>query len=283
MGRQLNVRLVLSRYGLKPKKTWSQNFLVDEDVLYGIAEAVRWEEVQTVIELGAGIGALSALLAGNARRVIAVERDRDLAALLRNEFSNDPVVEVLEANAATLDFKELSARLGEKPAVVGNLPYHMATQILFHLLDSGSDLSHWVLMFQRELADRLLAAPGGRTYGVVSVLVQQRTEVERVLQVEPQAFYPRPKVHSSVLRFRPREALRAPVRDWRLFERVVKGAFGQRRKKVKNALLSSFGSRMDGPKLDRALAAAEIDGGRRAEQLSIEDFSRLADAIKGDQ
>jgi 16S rRNA (adenine1518-N6/adenine1519-N6)-dimethyltransferase len=265
MGRRLNVRSVLRRHGLKPKKSWSQNFLVDEDVLYDIAEAVEWEQVQTVVELGAGIGALSALLARNARRVVAVERDRDLAALLRNEFSNDPVVEVLEANAATLDFKELSDR------------------ILFHLLDSGSDLSHWVLMFQKELADRLLAAPGGRTYGVVSVLVQQRTDVEQVLQVGPQAFYPRPRVRSSVLRFWPRAELRAPVRDWALFEQVVKGAFGQRRKKVKNALLSAFGSRLKSEELDRMFLSADIDGGQRAEQLSIEDFSRLADVMKGDQ
>jgi len=282
MGRRLNVRQLLQRYGFKPKKTWSQNFLVDEDVLYDIAEAVEWSKARTVIELGAGIGALSALLAGNARRVIAVERDRDLAALLRNEFANDPVVEVLEANAATLDFKELSARLGEKPAVVGNLPYHMATQILFHLLDHGANLSHWVLMFQKELADRLLAAPGGRDYGVVSVLVQQRTDVERVLVVEPQAFYPRPRVRSSVLRFWPRAAPRAPVRDWGLFERVVKGAFGQRRKKVRNALQASFGPRLKSGGLDRALLAANIDGGLRAEQLSIEEFSNLADVLCGE-
>jgi 16S rRNA (adenine1518-N6/adenine1519-N6)-dimethyltransferase len=282
MGRRLNVRQVLGRYGLKPKKTWSQNFLVDEDVLYDIAEAIEWGQVQTVVELGAGIGALCALMAGNARRVIAVERDRDLAALLRNEFSNDPVVEILEANAATLDFKEISARLGEKPAVVGNLPYHMATQILFHLLASGEDLSHWVLMFQKELADRLMAAPGGRDYGVVSVLVQQRTDVEQVLQVEPQAFYPRPRVRSSVLRFWPRAAPRAPVRDWELFERVVRGAFRQRRKKVRNALLASFGPRLKSGGLDRALSAAGIDGGRRAEQLSIEEFSNLADVLCGE-
>jgi len=219
------------------------------------------------------------MLARSARRVVAVERDRDLAALLRAEFKNDPVVEVLEANAAALDFKELSGRLGEKPAVVGNLPYHMATQILFHLLASGADLSHWVLMFQKELADRLQAAPGSRAYGVVSVLVQQRADIEQVLQVEPHAFYPRPKVRSSVLRFWPRAAPRVPVRDWDLFERVVKGAFGKRRKKVRKALLSAFGPRLKSGRLDRALSAADIDGNLRAEQLSIEDFSRLADVL----
>jgi 16S rRNA (adenine1518-N6/adenine1519-N6)-dimethyltransferase len=287
MGRSLNVRQVLKRHGLKPKKSWSQNFLIDQDVLSEIAEAVEWGEVQTVIELGAGIGALSAMLARNARRVVAVERDRDLAALLRAEFTNDPVVEVLEANAASLDFSELSGRLGEKPAVVGNLPYHMATQILFHLLAAKAELSHWVLMFQKELADRLRAAPGSRAYGVVSVLVQQRADIEPVLQVEPQAFYPRHKVRSSVLRFWPRAAPRVPVRDWDLFELVVKGAFGQRRKKLRNALLSAFGHRLEGGGLDRAFLAADIDGNLRAEQLSIEDFSRLADVflseMPGDQ
>ena len=287
MGRNLNVRQVLKRHGLKPKRSWSQNFLIDEDVLFDIAEAVEWGQVQTVIELGAGIGALSAMLARNARRVVAVERDRDLAALLRAEFLNNPVVEVLEDNAATLDYKELSGRLGEKPAVVGNLPYHMATQILFHLLASGADLSHWVLMFQKELADRLQAAHGSRTYGVVSVLVQQRADVEQVLQVGPQAFYPRPKVRSSVLRFWPRAVPRVPVRDWDLFEQVVKGAFGQRRKKVRNALLSAFGPRLKSGGLDQAFLAADIDGNLRAEQLSIEDFSRLADVLgselQGDQ
>lgn len=287
MGRRLNVRRLLSRHGLKPKKGWSQNFLVDPEVLADIAAAVEWRRASAVIELGAGIGALSAMLARSARRVVAVERDRDLAALLRVEFKNDPVVEVLEANAATLDFGELAGRLGERPAVVGNLPYHMATQILFHLLDSGSQLSHWVLMFQKELADRLLAAPGGRTYGVVSVLVGQRTDVEHVLNVEPGAFYPRPQVRSSVLRFWPRAAPRAPVRDWGLFERVVKGAFGQRRKKLRNALLSAFGPRLDSRGLDRVFSAADIDGNLRAEQLSLEDFSRLADVLfsetEGDQ
>jgi len=287
MGRSLNVRQVLKRHGLKPKRSWSQNFLIDEDVLCEISEAVEWGEVQTVIELGAGIGALSAMLARNARRVVAVERDRDLAALLRAEFKNNPVVEVLEDNAATLDYKDLSGRLGEKPAVVGNLPYHMATQILFHLLASGADLSHWVLMFQKELADRLQAAHGSRTYGVVSVLVQQWADVEQVLQVEPQAFYPRPKVRSSVLRFWPRAVPRVPVRDWDLFEQVVKGAFGQRRKKVRNALFSAFGPRLKSVELDQAFLAADIDSNLRAEQLSIEDFSRLADVLgsklQGDQ
>jgi 16S rRNA (adenine1518-N6/adenine1519-N6)-dimethyltransferase len=279
MGRRLNVRQLLLRYGLKPKKGWSQNFLVDEEVLFEIAEAVEWRQVQTVIELGAGVGALSAMLARNARRVVAVERDRDLAVLLRAEFSNDPVVEVLEANAAALDFKQLRERLGEKPAVVGNLPYHMATQILFHLLAAGPELSHWVLMFQKELADRLLAAPGSRVYGVVSVLVQQRTKVERVLSVSPQAFYPRPRVRSSVLRFWPRSAPRVQVRDGSLFERVVKGAFAQRRKKLRNALAGAFGDQLDGEGVARVLRAAGVDGDLRPEQLTIEDFSRLADAF----
>jgi len=278
MAGRLNVREHRSRHGLKPKSSWSQNFLVDLDVLQSIAEAAQ-AQGRVVVELGAGLGALTSQLAQLAQRVVAVERDRELAVLLRAEFSDNSQVEILEANAATLHWSALVDELQARPVVVGNLPYHMATPILFHLIEAKAHLSSWLLMFQDEMALRMLAGPGSRTYGVLSVMVQQHTEVESVLKVGPDSFFPAPKVNSRVLRFRPLARPRVAVKDEKMFERVVRAAFGQRRKKIRNGLLSVWGRGHQSDRVDRALALASVDGSLRAEQFSMEEFGRLADAL----
>lgn len=278
MAERLNVRAVLRKHGLRPKSRWGQNFLVDVAVLESIAEAAGPEADQCAVELGAGIGALSAMLARRARKVVALERDRELAVVLRGEFAGDLGVEILEENAATVDFEALARRLGDRPVVVGNLPYHMASRIVFHLLASRRHLRRWVLMFQKEMADRLAAGPGGRDWGILSVLVQQHARVEHVLEVGPASFDPPPKVRSSVLRFEPLGTPRVAVRSQQAFERVVRGAFGQRRKKLRNSLLAAF-DRAGRDAIDVLIRQAALDGDARAEQLGMEDFARLADAL----
>jgi 16S rRNA (adenine1518-N6/adenine1519-N6)-dimethyltransferase len=280
MARRLNVRTILARHGLKPKSSWSQNFLVDLDVIEDIVEAAGVDG-KSVVELGAGFGALTALLAKRARKVVAVERDRDFARLLRDEFAGDPKVEILEANAAGLEWESLCARLGGRPVVVGNLPYHMATPILFHLLDFSEHLEQWVLMFQKEMADRILADPGSRAYGVLTVMVQRWVRIEPVRDVNPSAFVPSPKVTSSVVRFRRRKTPLVQVRDEGTFTRVVRGTFGQRRKKIRNSLMAALGKELDAQAVDRALELAEVDASQRPEQLAIESFGRLADVVFG--
>jgi len=279
MGERLNVKALLRRHGLRPKRSWSQNFLVDVDVLTAIAAACEAGPEDAVVELGAGLGALTALLARRAGRVVAVERDRDMACVLRSEFAGDGRVEVVEANAATLDWPGLVARLGHPPRVVGNLPYHMASQILFHLLEAGAGLRSWVLMVQREMAERVASRPGSKAWGVLGALVQQRADVQRVLEVPPSAFHPKPEVHSTVLRFSPLQGLRVPVRDERLFERLVKGLFQQRRKTLRNGLKAAFGAQLDPPALDRVLDRAGLEAGVRAEQLGLVQLGALADAL----
>lgn len=278
MAEYLNVHAILRKHGLRPKSQWGQNFLVDVEVLESIADAARLSPGRCAVDLGAGIGALTAMLARRARKVAAVERDRDLAKLLRREFAGDEGVEIIEDNAATLDFAALAERLGDRPVLVGNLPYHMATRILFHLLDARDHLRQWVLMFQKEMADRLVAGPGGRDYGILGVLIQQHTRVERVMEVGPQAFSPAPKVRSSVLRFVPRAGPRVPVISQRAFERVVRGAFGQRRKKLRNSLRAAF-DRANRDDIEQWLERAGLDGDLRAEQLTMGDFGRLADVL----
>lgn len=279
MARKLNVKALLGKYGLRPKSSWSQNFLVDEEVMEAIVDSASIRPEQSVIELGAGLGALTAMLAHRAARVIAVEKDRDMLNLLRQEFAGDAQVEVMEANAAKLDYPGLAAKLGSPPVVVGNLPYHMATPIIFHLLEHKELVSHWVFMVQKEMADRMLSPPGSRDYGVLSILLQRDLVLERLVEAPPEAFFPAPKVHSTVVGFWPSDVPRRPVKDEKMFQRVVRGSFGQRRKKLRNSLLAAFGATHDKDRIDCCLAAAQVDPNTRPEQLSLEQFVRLSDAF----
>ena len=276
MTRRLNVQTIWKKYGLRPKSSWSQNFLVDIEVLNEIARAAQANE-RKVVELGAGFGALTARLARDASYLVAVERDRDLAGLLRQEFLKDSIVEILEADAAKLDWQELYQRLGEKPVVVGNLPYHIATPILFNLLGSRNILSHWVLMFQKEMAQRLVSEPGSRVYGVLSILVQRLVDVEIVYEVAPGSFFPAPKVRSQVVRFSPLPEPKVAVTNEAMFERVVKGTFNQRRKMIRNSLNSVFCRTSKTKIVDQALEMAGVEPTIRPEQLSILTFAKLAD------
>ncbi len=261
---------LLRKYGLRAKKSWGQNFLGDETILDDIARLAVPEPGQRVVELGAGLGHLTARLLARGAEVVAVERDRDMARVLRGELSDR--ITLLEADAARLDYAALAAPAG-RVAVVGNLPYHLTSPILFSLLDQAAAVSRAVLLLQLEVAERIAAGPGSRDHGVLSVLLQQRAEVTVERLVPPGAFHPPPRVKSAVtlVAFGPP---RAEVRDEVLFRRLVKAGFAQRRKTLGNALRAS---RLAGPEaLARALTAAGIDPARRAETLSVDEWARLA-------
>jgi 16S rRNA (adenine1518-N6/adenine1519-N6)-dimethyltransferase len=254
---------LLRRHGLRPKKEWGQNFLGDPRILGELAALAEVRPGETVVELGAGLGHLTRALAATGARVVAVERDRDLAPILRAEL---PQVEVVEADAKSFDLA--AAARGERIVVCGNLPYHLSSPILFHLLDQRTLLRRAVLLLQREVAERVAAPPGGRDYGVLSVLVQHVADARIGLQVDRRAFTPPPEVESSalVLDFLPRP--RAEVRDERRFRTLVKAAFAQRRKTLWNALKPLPGAR-------EALERAGIDPQRRGETLSVAEFAAV--------
>ncbi|MBN2495202.1 MAG: ribosomal RNA small subunit methyltransferase A [Deltaproteobacteria bacterium] len=276
MARRLNIRQLLRKHGLRPKRSWSQSFLVDAAVLAEIAAAVEAKEHETVIELGAGLGALTALLARDAGRVVAVERDRDLAKVLRGELAGDSRIEILEANAARLDYQAL--REGdEKLVVVGNLPYHMASQILFHLLGSRAHFSRCLLMFQKEMGQRIVSPPGSRIYGVLSVLVQMRADAELALEIAPEAFFPVPAVRSQLLRITPLSGLRHPVADERLFAGLTRSLFARRRKMVRNGLRAFL--HCDAGEASRILESCGIADDIRPERLSLAQLARLSDLL----
>ena len=272
-------RALLGKYGLSAKKSWSQNFLVAENAYRAIVDATVRSDSDWIVEFGAGLGTLTMRLAQRIPegKLLAVERDRDMAVVLRGELGHLDNVEIVEANALRYDLAMVARWHGDPVAVCGNLPYHIASQIVMNIVDARAHVSHAVIMLQREVADRLLAQPGSKTYGALGVLVATYAEVSSVLQLGPQAFVPRPKVDSTVvhLRFPPDGEPRAPVTEHGHYREVVHLAFRQRRKTLRNALRARFSP----AEVDRALALADIDGKRRGETLSIGEFAKLASAL----
>jgi len=260
---------LLRAHGLRPKKAWGQNFLGDPLILDALAALARLRPGDTAVELGAGLGHLTRALLATGARVVAVERDRELAPVLRAGLF---AAEVVEADAKSFDLRTVAA--GGKVVVCGNLPYHLSSPILFHLLDQRAFVRRAVLLLQREVAERVAAEPGGREYGVLSVLVRQAADARIGLEVGRHSFTPPPQVDSSALVLEFLEKPRAEVRDEGRFRKLVKTAFAQRRKTLWNALAPLEGGRT-------ALERAGIDPRRRAETLSVLEFAAIERALDG--
>jgi 16S rRNA (adenine1518-N6/adenine1519-N6)-dimethyltransferase len=273
-------RRVLARHGLAAKKSGGQNFLHDRTVLARIAAAAGAGADDVVVEIGAGLGTLTTALARAEpppRRILAVERDPDMQRVLAAELADDARVEVVAADALAFDYGEVARAAGRPVIVVGNLPYQISSALVLALVDAGAhgSVARAVVMVQREMAQRIVAPPGSRTYGRLTVAVAQHADARILFHVRPGSFHPAPAVTSSVVRLTPREAPLAAVRDPALFEAVVKQAFATRRKMLRGALGAHFGE----PAVTAALTASGIAGTKRAEQLSVADFARLADAL----
>lgn len=268
-------RRMLQQHGLRPKHAWGQNFLDDPAVLADIVQAARLGPDSVVVELGAGLGHLTRALLDTGARVVAVERDRDMLAILESLRSGR--LTVLAANAARL---ELAAVAGARPlTLVGNLPYHLTSSILFQALEQHRDLERCVFTIQKEVAERVAAGEGTRSAGLLTVLLGVWFDASIVRAVPAGAFHPPPKVDSAVLLLEHRAAPRAEVGDDAYFRKVVKAGFSQRRKTLLNALRSDpeLG---DAGAIRAALEAAGIEPTRRAETLAVADFARLARALR---
>ena len=264
---------LIQKYGLRAKKSWGQNFLVDERAYREIVHACAIGDGDWAVEIGAGLGTLTRRLADSGAHVVAVERERDMLDVLRAELGADARIEVVEANALTFDYTAVAPRAGRPPVVVGNLPYQIASPILFRLLDARASIARIVVMLQKEMADRIVAPPGEKAYGALSVMVRFYGEPKLVCRVRAGGFVPAPRVDSAVLRIVPHAA--PPSVGEQQFSRVVHAAFGQRRKTLRNALSAAF----DVDAVDRALAAAALDGKRRGETLSVAEFTTLTRAF----
>lgn len=264
---------------VRPKKAFGQNFLTDRNVLSRIAHLVDISPNDRVLEVGPGRGALTAFLAERGARVLAVELDRDLVPLLRKEFANRGNVEVVQGDILSTDLSPFLQARGEGQwKVAANLPYNISSQVLFKFLDNRRHFSLLVLMLQKEVGERLAAVPATKAYGALSVIFRLHFDITRAFIVRPGSFHPVPKVDSIVLRFDPLAVPRVDVGDEAFFRRVVKAAFGQRRKTLWNCLKSAELG-LDEEGLMHAMAASGIDGGRRGETLSLEEFAILTRAI----
>lgn len=269
-------RRALRRHGLRPKRSFSQNFLVARGVVERIADAVARPGPGTVVELGPGLGTLTAALLRRGLDVVAVERDREMIAVLEADLGAEPRLRVVPGDAATVDLAAL-APPGATLRVAGNLPYAATGAILRNLLAHRGAFDHAVLMMQREVRDRLLASSGTKAYGALTVFVTAGADVESLFLVPRGAFHPAPRVTSAVVRVSPRHPPRAEETD--AFRRVVRAAFQERRKTLRNALLSDGILGRDA--VDEALSAGGIDGRRRGETLSVEELAGLARSLTG--
>jgi 16S rRNA (adenine1518-N6/adenine1519-N6)-dimethyltransferase len=253
------------------RRALGQHFLRDAAIARAIVDVVAPTAEDLVVEIGPGRGALTGELARRAGRLIALEVDAALAARLRQRF---PAAEIVAADARSWDYRALAAPAGGRVLVVGNLPYSVGKPILTALVAARTAIDEMALMLQREVAERVAAAPGSRVYGSLSVLTQLYCDAEIVLRAPPGAFAPPPKVDSAVLHLRVLAEPRVPVPDERRFHAVVRAAFAQRRKTLANALSGGLGVPADAVR--RAADAVGIDARRRAETLTILEFSRLA-------
>lgn len=278
---------VVSAQRPRSKPKLGQHFLTSEDSALRIVEAVGDVSQSTVLEIGPGRGILTSLLAKNARRLIAVELDRVLAAQLRLKFGMARNVEIIEADILAIDFESL---FGPKPGlgrpgidlkpqpakVVGNLPYYITSDILLRLFQYSKYFENIVIMVQREVADRIAAEPGGRDYGMLSATAQLYARVEKLFTLPPGAFSPPPKVHSSVLRLmiEPQQEKLGVAGDG--FTDFLRLSFGQKRKTLWNNLKSAY----NGAELKRALGEAGVKPTVRAETLSLEKSAAIYRALK---
>ncbi len=271
-------RHILKTFGLRASKRLGQNFLVDGAVVRAIVEAAEIAPGDRVLEIGPGIGTLTQGLAEAGADVTAVELDKKLPAVLAQTLDAYPNVRIVPGDILKTDIPALMGKDSFK--VVANLPYYITTPILLALLEAHLPISHLVTMVQKEVADRMVARPGSKTYGALSVAVQYHMAPEIVRSVAPRSFIPAPEVSSAVIACKKHGTPPVSVSDERMFFRVVRASFGQRRKTLFNAL-SGVGVPKEAVR--QALVAADIDGQRRGETLSLAEFALLADAFSGQE
>ena len=265
---------ILKSFHIHISKKLGQNFLIDAGIVQGIVDAAEIEPGDKVLEIGPGIGTLTQGLAEAGADVTAVELDKKLPAILAKTLEGYDNIRIVPGDILKVDIPEI---MGEGPfKVAANLPYYITTPIIMALLERRLPITQLVTMVQKEVAERMVAKPGSKIYGALSVAVQYYTEPKIVLDVPPRSFIPAPEVDSVVIACRVRQAPAVEVKEEAMFFRVVKAAFGQRRKTLQNAMKAAG---IEKEAVKASLEEAGIEGTRRGETLSLAEFAAIADAL----
>ena len=269
------IREIKEKYGFKLSKSLGQNFLTDKNIIDKIIDATEITDEDLVIEIGPGVGVLTYEAAQQAKKVIAVEIDKNLIPILKDTLSEFDNVEVINQDVLKTDLNQIIADSGCRGAkIIGNLPYYITTPIIMGILENDTHADSITIMMQKEVADRIKSGPGTKAYGALSVAVQYYCEVETVAIVPKEVFFPAPKVDSAVLKLNIRKEKPVELIDEKMFFRCIKAGFGQRRKTLSNSLMG-LGD-VSKEQVKSCLEILGIDEKRRAETLSLEEFANIA-------
>ncbi|MDL2269881.1 16S rRNA (adenine(1518)-N(6)/adenine(1519)-N(6))-dimethyltransferase RsmA [Desulfosarcina sp. OttesenSCG-928-A07] len=273
-------RILLTAWNIRAKKQLGQNFLDDPAVARAIVDAAALAPTDWVLEIGPGLGAITLPASRAARRVIAIDKDDRIIDLFRTEriLTGIDNVDLRQGDILKTDISAIGREAGGPLVVLGNLPYNISSQVLVQLIDSRKWVRRAILMLQKEMAERISAPPGSRAYGRLSVMLGYCARTRICMQVPASRFFPAPKVDSSVLEVTFVDPPPFPARDEALLSRVVRAAFGKRRKTLRNAL-SQSDLQLDSATCEKILVHCDIDPMERAEQLPVSAFVRLANAV----
>lgn len=273
-------RILLAAHNISPKKQLGQNFIIDPAFTEKIVKRAGILPEDIILEIGAGLGALTIPLARRARKVIAIEKDRQIVPILNTEVlvSGLTNISIIEKDILSVDINALIEDMGGKIVVMGNLPYNISSQILVQLIRSREGISRAVLMFQKELAHRITADSGCRDYGRLTVMLRYCSDIRKLVDVKAALFFPKPKVDSEILEIKFKKEIDHKADDELFFFKVIKSGFGNRRKTLKNALAASE-LNIDPDTAKRVLEKSGIDPIRRAETLTVEEFVRLSNTL----
>jgi 16S rRNA (adenine1518-N6/adenine1519-N6)-dimethyltransferase len=274
----VSIRKELAEHGLVPRKGWGQHFLVDRNILDKVIRTAQVEKGDVVLEVGPGLGEMTLALARLAKHVIAVEIDPKLVEILKKKLADCPNVDVVKGDILTINFRKIDFREGQKIKVVANLPYQISTPLLFHFIELKEFFSTLTLMLQKEVAERMVAPPGGKEYSPLSIFVQLFLDASIRFFIKPSAFSPPPKVESAVVQMVWKERPMIETNDEEWFKKVVKACFGYRRKTLVNALKHSELTLPES--IESRIEKIGIDPRRRPETLTIQEFASLAEVLK---
>jgi 16S rRNA (adenine1518-N6/adenine1519-N6)-dimethyltransferase len=273
-------RTLLSSMDLQAKKQLGQNFLSDPSTAEMIVSRARICASDTVLEIGPGLGALTFPIAKCARQVVAIEKDHQIAAILKSMIASSQLshVTIIENDILRVNLNEIADQAGHPLVVMGNLPYNISSQVLIQLIQNRKAVSRAILMFQKELAERITSEPGVKDYGRITVMLKYCADVSTLATVKSHLFFPKPKVDSEVVEIQFKTDPPWPADDEVFLSRVIQASFGKRRKTLKNAL-SSSSLEITGQLAEKALESAFIVPSRRAETLSIAEFVALSNCL----